>query len=82
MIKIQSSDYTYINVSFNTSYASSDPVTVASLDMSYAFKQKWQLVTEMLQEWQEQKRIIDSNPAVKASYEQFQTMLALAKEPA
>ena len=82
MIKIQSSDYNFLNISFNTSYASSDPVTVANLDMSYDFKQKWQLMIEMLQEWQEQKRFINSNPAVKSSYEAFQTMVALAKEPA
>jgi hypothetical protein len=34
----------------------------------------------MEQEWQEQKRLIESNPAVKASYEQYQQMIQLAKE--
>lgn len=82
MIKIQAADYQFINISTTTGHNGSEPVTIANLDMSYDFKQKWQLMVEMLQEWQEQKRIINSNPAVKDSYEQFQTMLALAKEPA
>ena len=82
MIKIQSNDYQYVNISTRSSYAGSDPITVAEIDMSYDFKQKWQLMVAMLQEWHEQKRIIESNPAVKASYEQFQTMVNLAKETA
>lgn len=82
MIKIQTPDYQFININTTTSFAGSDPVAVANIDMSYDFKQKWQLMVAMLQEWHEQKRIIESNPAVKASYEQFQTMVNLAKETA
>lgn len=82
MIKIQSSDYQFININTTTSFSGSEPVAVANIDMSYDFKQKWQLMIEMLQEYHIQKKLIESNPAVKASYEQFQTMLALAKEPA
>ena len=82
MIKMHSVDYQFININTTANYNSNDPVIVVNLDMSYDFKQKWQLMVEMMQEWQEQKRIINSNPAVRASYEQFQTMVNLAKETA
>lgn len=34
----------------------------------------------MEREWQATKTLIDSNPAVRASYEQFQQVCALAKD--
>ena len=34
----------------------------------------------MEREWQEEKNLINSNPAVKASYEHYQQMVKLAKE--
>jgi hypothetical protein len=80
MINIQGADYKFIQVTSRTGYQGGSPVIIADIDMNYDFKQKWDLMVSMLQEWEEQKRLINSNPAVKASYEQFQQMIALAKE--
>lgn len=36
----------------------------------------------MEREWQDQKKFIESNPAVKEAYKTYMTMIQLAKEPA
>lgn len=82
MIKIQSGDYQFLTINHSTGYNGSEPIVQANIDMSYDFRQKWQQMNEMLREWQEQKRLIDSNPAVREAYKNFQTMVSLAKEPA
>lgn len=79
MFEIKSPDYRFVNVNVRHSH-NTGPVTLAEIDMSYDFKSKWDLMVLMLQEWQEQKKLIEANPAVKASWEQFQQMVQLAKE--
>jgi hypothetical protein len=82
MIDIKCPDYKFLSVITRTGYNNGAPATVAEIDVSYDFKQKWDLMETMLREWEEQKRLINSNPAVRASYEQYQQMCALAKEAA
>lgn len=82
MIKIQSGDYQFLTINHSTGYNGSDPIVQANIDMSYSFRQKWEEVMNMLRDWQEQKKLIDANPAVREAYKNFQTMIALAKEPA
>jgi hypothetical protein len=76
MIKFNAPDYRFINIHQDID---SNQIRV-NLDMNYEFKQQWEQMQAMFMEWQEQKQIIDSNPAVKSSYESFQTLVKLARE--
>ena len=78
MLDIISQDYRFIAVNKNLEYGSNQ--LKINIDMNYEFKQQWEQMQAMLKEWQEQKQIIESNPAVKASYESFQTLVKLARE--
>ena len=84
MFDIRSTDYGFINVNKVTGISPADgrPIMNIDLSMTYQFKQDWDEMRMMLHEWQQHKRLIQSNPAVKASYEAFLTMVELAKEPA
>lgn len=84
MIKIEG-DYTHINV-YNTndySYTNNgQPGLKVQISLMPSIVELLRRCDTMEKEWQEQKKLIESNPAVKASYEQFQQMCALAKEAA
>ena len=80
MIKFNVPDYRFLNINQTFDYGSNQ--IMLNIDMNYEFKNQWEQMQTMLREWQEHKKIIESNPAVKASYESFQTMVKLAKETA
>ena len=84
MFDIRSTDYGFITVNKVTGVSPYDSKSTLNIDigMTYQFKQEWDEMRMMLNEWQQHKRIIQNNPAVKASYEAFLTMVELAKEPA
>jgi hypothetical protein len=81
MIKINSGD-NFITVSSWDSLdpRTGDPQQNIQVYMDQGFQDSWTKMQTMLKEWQEQKKIIETNPAVKASYEEFRTMCHLAKE--
>ena len=80
MIKFNVPDYRFLNINQTFDYGSNQ--IMLNIDMNYEFKQQWEQMQTMFKEWHEQKKIIESNPAVKASYESFQTLVKLAKEAA
>lgn len=81
MIKIEG-DYQYIQTNTMQDYINGQPALKFTVGLSPVFRSLIERLEIMEREWQEQKRLIDSNPAVKASYEQFQQMVKLAKEVA
>ena len=81
MIKIEG-DYQYIQTHTMQDYINSQPALKFTVGISPYFRSLIERLETMEREWQEQKRLIDSNPAVRASYEQFQQMVKLAKEVA
>jgi hypothetical protein len=81
MIKIEG-DYQYIQTNTMQDYVNGSPALKFTVGVSPHFRSLIERLECMEREWQEQKRLIESNPAIKASYEQFQQMVALAKEPA
>jgi hypothetical protein len=81
MIKIEG-DYQYIQTNTMQDYINSQPALKFTVGVSPQFRSLIERMERMEQEWQEQKKLIDSNPAVRASWEQFQQMCALAKEAA
>jgi hypothetical protein len=81
MIKIEG-DYQYIQTNTMQDYVNSQPALKFTVGISPHFRSLIERLEMMEREWQEQKRLIDSNPAVKASYEQFKQMVQLAKEAA
>ncbi len=81
MIKIDG-DYTYIQTHTMQDFINGQPALKVNVSVSPTFRSLLERVERMEREWQEQKMLIDSNPAVKASYEQFQQMVRLAKEAA
>lgn len=81
MIKIEG-DYQYIQTNTMQDYINGQPALKFTVGVSPTFRSLIERLEIMEREWQEQKRLIESNPAVKASYEQFQQMVRLAKEAA
>jgi len=81
MIKLEG-DYQYIQTNAMQDYVNGSPALKFTVGVSPQFRSLIERLEKMDREWQEQQRIIESNPAVKASYEQFQTMVNLAKETA
>jgi hypothetical protein len=81
MIKIEG-DYQYIQTHTMQDYINSQPALKFTVGVSPVFRSLIERLEVMEREWQEQKNLINSNPAVKASYEQFQQMVRLAKEAA
>lgn len=79
MIKFEG-DYTYIQASTMQEYINSSPGLKVTIGVSPMFRSTIERLEKMEREWQEQKRLIEANPAVKASWEQFQQMVQLAKE--
>ena len=79
MIKIEG-DYQYIQTNTMQDYVSGSPALKFTVGISPTFRSLIEKLERMESEWQEQKRLINSNPAVKASYEQYQQMIKLAKE--
>lgn len=79
MIKVEG-DYTYIQTNTMQEYMNGAPGLKVSVGVSPMFRSTIERLEKMEREWQEQKSLIDSNPAVKASWDQFQQMCALAKE--
>lgn len=84
MIKIEG-DYHYINV-YNTNDFSmmmnGQPGLKVQVSLMPNIADLLRRLETMEREWQEQKNLINSNPAVRASYEQYQQMVQLAKEAA
>ena len=84
MIKIEG-DYTYINV-YNTNdfsmMTNGQPGLKVQVSLMPNIADLLRRLETMEREWQEQKNLINSNPAVKASYDQYQQMVQLAKEVA
>lgn len=81
MIKIEG-DYQYIQTNTMQDYINGQPALKFTVGLSPVFRSLIERLEVMEREWQEQKNLINSNPAVKASYEQFQQMVRLAKEAA
>ena len=79
MIKVEG-DYQYIQTNTMQDYINSQPALKFTVGVSPQFRSLIERLEIMEREWQEQKRLIDSNPAVRASYEQFKQMVQLAKE--
>lgn len=79
MIKIEG-DYQYIQTNIMQDYVNGLPALKFTIGVSPTFRSLIEKLERMENEWQEQKRLIESNPAVKASYEQYQQMIQLAKE--
>ena len=81
MIKVEG-DYQYIQTNTMQDYINSQPALKFTIGVSPHFRSLIERLEIMEREWQDQKKLIESNPAVKASYEQFQQMVRLAKEVA
>jgi hypothetical protein len=81
MIKIEG-DYQYIQTNTMQDYINSQPALKFTVGVSPSFRSLIERLERMEREWQEERNLINSNPAVKASYEQFQQMVKLAKETA
>lgn len=82
MFKIEG-DHMYINTYAQNDYSTmsnGQPGLKVQVSLMPNIVNLLQRCETMEREWQEQKKLIDSSPAVKASYEQFQQMVALAKE--
>lgn len=82
MIKIEG-DYSYINVITMNDYSTMNngqPGLKVQVSLMPYITDLLRRVESMEKEWQEQKKLIESNPAVKASYEQYQQMIQLSKE--
>lgn len=79
MIKIEG-DYQYIQTNTLQDYANHTPGLKINVGVSPTFRSLIERLERMEREWQEEKNLINSNPAVKASYEQYQQMIKLAKE--
>lgn len=73
-------DNIYINVYAATDYSNGTTGAKATVALMPEIANLIRRLETMEREWQEQKRLIESNPAVKASYEQYQQMVKLAKE--
>lgn len=81
MLKIESSDTTFLTVSRNQSYGiDGNPELQVRIDVSPNFRHEWNKIREIIYEWEKHKQFVDSNPAIKASWESFMTMSHLAKE--
>jgi hypothetical protein len=84
MFKIEG-DYMYISTYAQNDYSTTNngqPGIKVQVSLMPSIADLLRRLETMEREWQEQKKLIDSNPAVKASYDQFQQMIALAKEAA
>ena len=81
MIKIEG-DYQYIQTHTMQDYINSQPALKFIVGVSPSFRSLIERLERMEREWQEERNLINSNPAVRASYEQFQQMVRLAKEAA
>jgi hypothetical protein len=79
MFKIEG-DYSYIQTNTMQEYINGAPGLKVTVGVSPAFRSTIERFEKMEREWHEQKRLIEVNPAVKASWEQFQQMVQLAKE--
>lgn len=79
MIKFEG-DYQYIHVNTMQEYMNSQAGLKVNIGIAPSFRATMERLEKMEREWNEQKKLIDSNPAVKASYDQFVQMMALAKE--
>jgi hypothetical protein len=79
MIKIEG-DYQYIQTNTMQDYSNGQPALKFTVGVSPSFRSLIERLENMEREWREQQALIYSNPAVKASYEQFQQMVRLAKE--
>lgn len=75
-------DYSYIHTNTMQEYINNSPGLKVTIGVSPSFRSTIERLENMEREWQEQKRLIDTNPAVREAYKNFQTMVALAKEPA
>ena len=81
MFKIEG-DNTYINVYSAADYSNGSSGAKATVALMPEIANLIRRLEVMEREWQEQKNLINANPAVRASYEQFQQMIQLAKEAA
>ena len=81
MIKVEG-DYQYIQTNTMQDYINSQPALKFTVGVSPSFRSLIERLERMEREWQEERNLINSNPAVRASYEQFQQMVRLAKEVA
>ncbi len=82
MFKIEG-DHCYISTYAQNDYSTTvngQPGIKVQISLMPSIADLLKRCERMEQEWQEQKRLIESNPAVKASYEQYQQMIQLAKE--
>lgn len=79
MIKIEG-DYQYIQTNTMQDYINGSPALKFTVCVSPSFRSLIEKLERMEREWQEERNLINSNPAVKASYEQYQQMIRLAKE--
>lgn len=79
MFKIEG-DNIYINVYAATDYSGGSTGAKATVALMPEIANLIRRLEVMEREWQEEKNLINSNPAVKASYEQYQQMIKLAKE--
>ena len=79
MFKIEG-DNMNINVYTATDYSNGITGAKATISLMPNVVDLLRRLEIMEREWQEQKRLIDTNPAVKASYEEYQQMIRLAKE--
>jgi hypothetical protein len=84
-------DYRYINVSTTTEsqYVNGNtiPVVKYMLSGSYELTKSFERLSTLEREWEQfkldrenEKRLIESNPAVREAYKNYQTMVALAKD--
>lgn len=82
MINIDTHDYDYISIVQSMAYNNmGKPELKINVGLTPNFKQELLKMKMMMHEWEQQKRLIESNPAIKASWESFITMIELAKEP-
>lgn len=90
MIKIQSGDTNVLTVMSYTDYSFGSTGVAVTIDLNHEVKNLiHQLrsmtselydLREMHRQWLEERSLVQSNLAVRNSYEQFKTMVALAKE--
>lgn len=82
MIDIESGDYDYINIYHSTAYNNmGKPELRIRVGLNPTFKQDLEKMRMIVREWEKHQLFIQSNPAIKASWESFMTMSNLAREP-
>lgn len=83
MINIDTADYDYISIYQSMAYNNmGKPELRINVGLNPTFKQDLEKMKMIVREWEKHQLFIQSNPAIKASWESFMTMSNLAKEPA